>query len=257
MPGPLGYDFGRKGGDVLNLERYLLVSFAMDGALCAVAARACGALRWRRVIPAAALAALYGALAAARPRPWGSPAIQLVLLVPLSMLLCASASPRRFPLAALTLLCGAMLCGGAAALLRGGFAAALPGAGLLLMLLGARRRLRGGWQVEVALRMNGRTRRFTALIDTGNRLREPFSGLPVLIAEERLLRGLLPERGYRPVAYAALGGGGTLRCFRPEGMWIITPKGPRPAPPVWVAPLPRPLPSSVRALAPGEFALAD
>lgn len=239
----------------MSLERYLLVSFAMDGALCVAAARACGTFRARRVALAITLCALYGLLAALRPRPWTSPAIQLALLIPLSMLVCGSVKPRRFAHAALLLASGAMLCGGAAELTRGGLPSALCGAALCFALFGVRRWLRASWQVELSLKVGGRTRRFPALIDTGNRLREPLSGLPVLIVESRVLRDILPPGGYRAVAYDALNGGGTLRCFRPDGLWIVTPHGSRPAPPVWVGLLPHPIPGPSRALAPGEFAL--
>ena len=68
----------------------------------------------------------------------------------------------------------------------------------------------------------GKQARFRALIDTGNRLREPLSGLPVLIAEEKLLNGLdFSGVKFRNVAFGGLGGGGTLRCFRPEAVYLI------------------------------------
>ena len=80
-----------------------------------------------------------------------------------------------------------------------------------------------------------------AKADTGNGLREPFSGLPVLIAEEEILRPLLPEQirrylsdlknagdnggsadipvpenALRLVPFSSMGGRGILPAFRPD-----------------------------------------
>lgn len=51
----------------------------------------------------------------------------------------------------------------------------------------------GGDVEEVTVRLGGNTAEFTALRDTGNTLRDPISGCPVLVADGALLRRLLPE----------------------------------------------------------------
>ena len=103
--------------------------------------------------------------------------------------------------------------------------------------------------------VNGRIARFPALIDTGNRLREPLSGLPVLIAEARVLRDILPPGGYRTLSFGGLGGVGRMACFRPDAVWIGRGAARRRGPDIWVAVSPAPLPGLCQALAPPEFAL--
>ncbi|MFR6027787.1 MAG: sigma-E processing peptidase SpoIIGA, partial [Christensenellales bacterium] len=90
----------------------------------------------------------------------------------------------------------------------------------LHILYAVRRKRMFTWEVRVSLCFQGKSIRFPALIDTGNRLREPMSGLPVLIAEASLLDGLLGGElapGLtRQVAFGGLGGCGTVRCFHPD-----------------------------------------
>jgi 8-oxo-dGTP pyrophosphatase MutT (NUDIX family) len=92
-------------------------------------------------------------------------------------------------------------------------------------------------------------------IDTGNRLTEPLSGQPVLIANAHLMRKVMPENGYRQVAYGSVGGAGTLRCFRPEGVYIDVQGRRRRAPDTWVALFPDKLPGPAQALAPASYIL--
>ena len=117
------------------------------------------------------------------------------------------------------------------------------------------------WEVQVFLAAAGGEARFRALIDTGNRLREPFSGLPVLICERGVLSDVLPvgydalppgdaPPGFRQIGYGALGGGGRLNCFRPELCLVDYGNGYLKSPDLWVAVYPGKMPGSVRALAP-------
>lgn len=67
---------------------------------------------------------------------------------------------------------------------------------------------------------------FLAKIDTGNGLTEPFSGLPVAVAEERILKPVLQDSLFNPkescdkkirmVPYHTVSGEGVLPAFRPE-----------------------------------------
>lgn len=52
---------------------------------------------------------------------------------------------------------------------------------------------RGGDLAEVSVRLQGRSQQFLALRDTGNTLRDPISGTPVLVADAAILLMLLPE----------------------------------------------------------------
>ena len=75
-----------------------------------------------------------------------------------------------------------------------------------------------------------------AIVDTGNLLCEPFSGLPVIVAEFEALRPVLPEgfdghsgihdplpAGMRVIPYNGVGGGGILLAFRPERITTALP----------------------------------
>ena len=113
-------------------------------------------------------------------------------------------------------------------------------------------------RLRIATRMGAAE--VTALVDTGNRLREPISGLPVVIVSGECLGGILDPvcldedallpPGFRLVCYRALNGGGSMRCFRPESLsWR---KGNRwvEAPELWVAVYSGRIPGAPDALAP-------
>ena len=64
------------------------------------------------------------------------------------------------------------------------------------------------------------------MLDTGNLLTEPFSGLPVIVARRNSLVQVLPkgfptgqENGnLRVIPYSAVGGEGLLCAFRPQSV---------------------------------------
>ncbi len=244
----------------MSIELFLIVNGLADVALLGAAARALGLLRWRRVLACGALCALCGALAASRPRPLAAPIVNLLLLAGASLWIAWGCPARVHVKAAAFLAGGALLAGGASLLpfwaLRGpvAFPCALCGAALLTLLLAVKKPLSGDWQVRLSVNVDGRTARFPALIDTGNRLREPLSGQPVVIAEAQLLEGALPASGWRELGFGAVGGDGRMACFKPSVLWIEGRRGRTRAPEVWIALSPGPLPGSARALAPAEFA---
>ena len=114
------------------------------------------------------------------------------------------------------------------------------------------------WETRIHICHSGKTASFIALIDTGNRLREPLSGLPIMIVEESLIRDILPENyeandissilanGFRMFSYGGVGGNGSLGCFLPSGLYA----GNTPVTGIWIAPYPGKLPGMYRALAP-------
>lgn len=63
---------------------------------------------------------------------------------------------------------------------------------------------------------------FSARVDTGNSLTEPFSGAPVIVADADAVAVLIPpeEEGCRLVPYHTVSGNGLLRAFRPESLVI-------------------------------------
>ena len=95
---------------------------------------------------------------------------------------------------------------------------------------------------RVTVHAQGKTAGFTAKIDTGNSLTEPFSGFPVVVAEYAGVEAVLPQSvrehlhvtagagsypkdgGFRLVPFQVVGGGGVLPAFQPERMVIETSK---------------------------------
>lgn len=246
-----------------SLEAYFLINLAVDAALIAVIARANGCLKMRRVLLGGLIAAGYAALVKGVSLRLGHPVLQTLLLILLSMVVCGDAEPRRWGSIALELFCAAMMLGGIGALAMDSkrLLAMLLGAGLILLnaLLSVRESRLASWEVTVCLTLRGKSVSFRALIDTGNRLREPISGLPVLIAESSLLGDLtnsaIMETVCRRVAFGALGGGGTVKCFHPDLVLIRRGEQLVRAPEVWVAIYPGKIPGASRALAPPSFAV--
>ena len=255
----------------VSVEAYWLVNFAMDLLATAIIARSLGRVRWKRVALAAAVGASWAALAQLGAlRFLGS----LPALAALSLLMAAIAIPpdslRSALVSGAALLGGGVFLGGvqlaALRLFRGAgaaafFAGALLGAGALLAATALRKKRLVTWEVQVFLSAGGGEARFRALVDTGNRLREPFSGLPVLICERGVLADVLPAGydalppggappGFRQVGYGALGGGGRMNCFRPELCLVDYGNGYLKSPDLWVAVYPGKMPGGVRALAP-------
>jgi len=244
----------------LSIEIYLAINLVVDYILLSVVCKALGLFHPGRILAADALCSAGAALLAAQPASWAALPLRLITLVPASLLICVPAAPAMWPTVWLCLLALSLLCGGLSLLLPplglcGGTICLLGGALLTRLALAGHPPLHGGWLVRLRLSVDGRTARFPALIDTGNRLREPFSGLPVLIAEAALLKDILPKRGYRIVRFGALGGEGRMACFKPTAVWIEQGLRRRPVPEIWVAVSPTPLPGACRALAPPEFAL--
>ena len=262
----------------VSVEIYFLTNVLMDALLLTAVARGLGHVHPGRVLLAALLGGLYAVLAAL-------PQLNALRLLPVQaaaalVLTRAAMPPGRSGgqiLPAGLLLAAAVFLGGAlqlwgpdrglspaASLLLGGTTGGIA----LCALLTRRAKRLVTWEVMVCAANDRGSVRFTALVDTGNRLREPLSGLPVLIAEEALLRPLLPRdfdavgaarrvpSGFRAVGFGALGSTGRLVCFRPEALSIGTGHGFQRAPDAWIAVYPGRMNGSVRALAPPSFGLA-
>lgn len=241
----------------MGIEGFLAINMAADFALLASVSRTMGLFSWKGVLMADAACAALAVLAGLRPSlnrfvALASPAVAALIVT-------RRAAPRLWSVFALTLFGQALLCGGIARLLPLPPILAAPvclvAGALLTLLVGmGRPPASRDWLVPLCLSAGGRSVRFPALIDTGNRLREPRSGLPVLIAEARLVRDILPETGYRTLGFGGLGGDGRMACFRPDAVWIGSGRRRRRGPEVWVAVSPTPLPGLCQALAPPEFA---
>ncbi|WP_085832178.1 sigma-E processing peptidase SpoIIGA [Clostridium merdae] len=94
----------------------------------------------------------------------------------------------------------------------------------------------------VTIYVKGKSVRLTTKIDTGNSLKEPFSGYPVMVAEYHCIEELVPnavrsylmvtagekreevQPGLRLVPFRSVGGEGVLPAFRPDCIEIQTAK---------------------------------
>lgn len=256
----------------ISIEVYTLINFAMNTIIIGAIARSRGRIRWGYVLGAALFGALY-ALAARSgvfPQLNGWPC-QLGLAVLMSFVGLPIESAMELVTGTLMLIAGTVFLGGAQMLvirLMGGqtpwsMAVGALGGGLALVkLLEARMRRLERLEAHVFIGFRGASARVTALIDTGNRLHEPLSGLPVLIVEANRVRKLLPAAldpaapehtipgGFRLVAYGALGGRGQMACFLPDELLVSYGDGWMSAPDVWVAVYPAKMPGAAHALAP-------
>jgi len=94
---------------------------------------------------------------------------------------------------------------------------ALPG----LMLLSARAPQADCSQVMI--RLNGRRITLTAMVDSGNLLRDPITGLPVIVCSRKALAPLLPppmpeslSPGMRLISVRTVTGAALMAVFRPQ-----------------------------------------
>lgn len=132
-------------------------------------------------------------------------------------------------------------------------------------VLGLRRRALDTWEAWVELRYRGKSTRFRAIVDTGNHLTEPVSGLPVMIVSCDTIWEILPDAfsprdavqtlppSFRLVGYGGVGGTGELGCFMPDELKADTGRGDKPMGDIWIAVYPGALPGNAVALAPPSF----
>ena len=236
----------------MSVELYFFINLLADFSLLAATARALGYLRLGRVGAAAALSALFATAARALPMLAGPP-VQLAALVCVALFVTRAASLRDAAGFALYLCVNAIVTGTCAAYCRHVPLAVAIAPHVCALSARARRSRLSALPTRLEIVNRGRRLVLQACIDTGNRLTEPLSGQPVLLAHADLLRGVLPEGGYRRVAYGSVGGAGTLKCFRPDRVYIDARGRRRRAPDTWVAILPNRLPGSIQALAPAEY----
>lgn len=133
------------------------------------------------------------------------------------------------------------------------------------LILGRRRHWLGTWETLAEITFGGKRTRFHALIDSGNRLREPVSGLEVMLVSEDQLSALLPDSfdpsqawralpsGFRLAVYGGVGGCGEMGCFMPDKLIFITSGKRRDmSGRIWIGVYPGKLPGRAIALAPAS-----
>lgn len=77
---------------------------------------------------------------------------------------------------------------------------------------------------QVRLVLAGQERSLQARVDTGSSLKEPFSGLPVVVAEKNALPPP-PKIPARVIPFISVGGEGLLRAWRAESCTLVFPGG--------------------------------
>lgn len=261
----------------MSIEAFLLINLTMNLTVFAISARLTGHIRWRRVLVAAALGSLYAAAAFSfQEFDWlsGIPA-QMISLIALTWILFGDRCARYRRMGGLMIMLSVLVAGGVMAFLEkwiqsGGFLLILTGWPVIAAAVG----MMDLWKSEsqeqidrIQLRIDTQmgSREVCALVDTGNRLHEPLSGLPVMVIGSRSLRGILDPSclnkpsgrlppGFRMIHYGALGGDGSMHCFRPKSVCYRQGKQWIEAPDMWIAIYPDQLPSSIEAVAPPVFA---
>lgn len=220
----------------VSIELFLLDNLMMNYLTLRLASAfyGCGARQWRLAAGAA-----FGAVYALISMAW-LPILRAFvpkLLLGLAMALPLMERLRTYPKAFLCLLLSACLMGGvmfSILLLFGGefyngaYVSTVPARIALLsicvcaclprvivgVLYAVRQRK---LTIRMRIRFADRTIDLLALIDSGNLLTEPLSGLPVIV----LRPGLLPPmRHARPVAYRTVNGTGLLYAARPPALFV-------------------------------------
>lgn len=211
-------------------EEYLLINFVMDFLFLYLASRGTWFLRAARLISAALFASAYALLDAIWGCGTGWDAAAFACA-------CAIAFPvregRLFVKAAFLSVTGILIFGSTVRffLSRGGgtlfsgFLGAISGAVCISLAKMAFRTCGNRQTAHFRVKYGGVTAEFSAIIDTGNLLKEPISALPVLIADEKALgkRFLISARAskhLREAAYASVGGDGFMACLRTASMEV-------------------------------------
>lgn len=259
------------------LESYLLVNAMMNALILDLATRAMGRRQPGRVLLAAALGSIWAAAIYIPGCGWlGSLPLRLLIPALMALIACGSRSLRDVAACTAAMMCMTMLLGGGAlmiSLMSGGWGWAQLGmclaccGALGLWLTHVKLKRCWGWELDIRITRRGHACRIRALVDTGNRLREPVSGACVLIAAERAIKPLLPagfdandarlpSRSWRMVYYTTLGEHGSMKCFRPESVAVRAGRMESARSDIWVAVYPGDLPGGAQALAPLELSCA-
>lgn len=259
---------------MLSIEAFVITNLAMNLLVLTVSARRIGHVRWRRVLAAAGVGTAYAALAYVWiPALRGFAAQSACLLVMALVLFAGPGRGSRWIHGIACIAVGCVFAGGVMALLAGRMKPGSPlmtAVGLAVVALcaflsdGIGRSVSRETTVLLRIATRMGSTEIEALVDTGNRLHEPLSGLPVIIVGRRYLKGLLDDSclvrpggrlppGFRIVRYGVLGGNGEMYCFRPESVCIWRKGRWSEAPDVWIAVCMDEIPSGVQALTPPVF----
>lgn len=251
----------------IAVENILLINFLMDFFILICAIRPVRRISLPRTIIAAITGAAFSAAILVQDTSALVRAIFSLAMIPVMLRIsCGGASAKAITYSGAAFLAAGSVTAALIPML-GKYVpfwlAAILAVGAAGAVLTGRKKWLSQWDVQVEIIHSGKTIRFCALLDTGNRLTEPISGLPVMIVSQPLLEDILQEdfdpfhpwrtlpEGFRLVSYGGVGGTGELGCFMPENMYLTADNrriGLKDA--VWVAVYPGKLPGKTAALAP-------
>lgn len=219
----------------VNGEAYFLINGWMDFLSLVLTARLASLrLRPGRAALAAAFGAGYALLAHGL---W--PALRSVpMLAAAALIMAGLAWGARGMKSCPLLLAALMLLSGLADFL---WARGVPAAGvtalcglcvLILIRIYEGMKAKSGEGLQLRISWRGRTVCLPALRDSGNLLRDPVTGLPVIVAPSSGLLPLLPEaglppgwaelpRGFRLIQARTAAGRGLLPCFHPDAVTLV------------------------------------
>lgn len=226
---------------VVYADLAILLNFAVDLCLLLGTNRLCGyGSTWKRVLPAAALGSVYGVLSLLPGmRFMGNILWRIVILLLMSVVAfgpTVSGMRRGIIFVFLSMALGGVALG----IGKCGFwgITASAGAVCLLCVAGFRNPVGQTRHVPVVLIYRGKRMAVTALLDTGNLLRDPLSGQQLLLLGAdvgRALVGLTDQElkdpitavarggitGARLIPYRAVGqGSGMLLALTMDAVWI-------------------------------------
>ncbi len=221
----------------VSIEGFFALNACINAAVLLIALRWGGTRRPRawRVVLAAALGAGY-AIAAYVPGLSFARSLPVSVAVCAGMLWAAASWPtyRHFLRALVLTHAATYLTGGVIYALSqalGGMPPVWIAGALGAWLIGwylfrVRRRVQAALRADVQVSLDTASAQIDGLIDSGNLLIEPISGLPVIVATRRAVAPLLPvgcdptdlttlPEGFRLVCMATASGNQLLMCFQP------------------------------------------
>ncbi|MBR3929907.1 MAG: sigma-E processing peptidase SpoIIGA [Clostridia bacterium] len=242
------------------IEEYLLINFLMDFLFLYLAARGTWFFSIKRLCFAASLGSGY-ALFSAFFR--GKMIFHAAAFMVISLIAFPSRDKRLFFRTILIALAGIFVLGSVVRLcalfgggtLLSGLLGVLLGSVSLSALKGAFEQSACDHSVRFRVRYRDASAEFTAIVDTGNLLKEPLSALPVLIADEdalgeKIMARAAGEGNLREAAFASIGGDGRMKCLRADEMTVHVSGRWVKAPDMWLGIYPGKMRGGVHALAP-------
>ena len=244
----------------VSIEEYFLINFVMDFLILYQAARGMWFFRAKRLMLASLFLSAYALFAAACSLPAAFHALAFVIA---AMIAFPVRDRGLFIRAALLSAIGLMVFGSAVRIcltfgggtLAAGASGALSGFVLMAALKAVAYKEISGCSAQFRVRFKDETAIFTAVIDTGNLLKEPLSALPVLIADDEALGKRFTGRAYeeavfREAAFSSVGGDGLMKCLRADEIAMNVSGRWERVPDMWLGLYPGRMRGSVHALAP-------